>query len=259
MKPVITPLPLKGQRLLEAIVAILQRKKLNYTRPSTYPTYDALYHAVVPNAPARVLYVGHNLRKKGLDELNEWTMANPSLPKVTGLIVDAGKKRPGKGFFPSYKKTPVTDDAWWHEESRIAIAFDWSPYIGTQQATSPVFPADDLDADELAPRVQGKVSRIVRDTKIVREVKALHNHTCQLCKHQLELSPGVFYSEGHHLKPLGKPHNGPDKATNIVCVCPNCHVKLDYRRTKIHSGQLRVVSGHAVAQRFIDHHNKHCS
>ena len=259
MSTPITPLSSKGRRLLEAIVNYYTAHKVDHQRPATYPTYDNLYRAIVPNAPAVVLYVGHNLRKKGLDELNEWTMANKLLPKVTGLIVDKSKKRPGSGFFPSYNKTPVTDDAWWHGEVRKALVFDWSPYIGTQQAASPIIAADDLDDDELAPRAKGEVSRIVRDTKIVREVKALHDHTCQLCGHQLELSPGTFYSEAHHLQPLGKPHHGPDKRTNIVCVCPNCHVKLDYHAVRILHGQLKLKPGHVVGQKFIDHHNNCCS
>ena len=26
----------------------------------------------------------------------------------------------------------------------------------------------------------------------------------------------------------GIPHNGPDKLENMICVCPNCHVLLDF-------------------------------
>jgi hypothetical protein len=210
-------LPPKGRRLLKAIVDFIATHQVNAGTPATYPTYDQLYRSIVPNAPAVVLYVGHNLRKKGLDELNDWTMANKALPKVTGLIVDRTKQRPGKGFFPSYNKTPVQDDSWWHDEVRKALSFDWSPFVGTQQANSPLIPADDLDEDELAPRAKGMVSRIIRDTKIVREVKALHEHRCQLCGKRLQLSPGVFYSEPHHLKPVGKPHKHSLRLSELPC------------------------------------------
>ena len=30
------------------------------------------------------------------------------------------------------------------------------------------------------------------------------------------------YSEGAHIRPLGKPHDGPDQPDNVLC--PNCHV-----------------------------------
>jgi hypothetical protein len=254
----VTPLLAKGRRLLEAIVRHITTQKVDVSMPATYPTYDFLYHAVDTTAPKVVRFVGRNLRFKGLDELNDWTMANKSLPKVTGLIVDRTTKRPNNQFFECYNRTPVKDDNWWREEVRKALAFDWSPYMGTQQATSPIVIADDLDEDELAPRVKGEVSRIVRDTRIVREVKALHDHTCQICGLRLELSPGVFYSEAHHLKPLGKPHRGPDKKANVVCVCPNCHVKLDFHAVRIAPAKLRTETGHSVAQRFIDHHNNLC-
>ena len=254
----ITPLSSKGRRLLEAITDYTAHHTVYYKRPETYPTYDSLYRVIVPSAPAVVLYVGHNLRKQGLDDLNEWTMANRSLPKVTGLIVDKATKRPGKGFFPCYDKKPGTDDAWWRNEVRKALFFDWSPYVGTQKENSPVLIADDIPTDDLPERLKIEVSRLIRDTKLAIEVKALHNHTCQLCGKRLKLSPGRFYSEAHHLKPLGKPHNGPDRKSNIVCVYPNCHVKLDYSAVRILPGQLRLIPKHIVAQEFIDYHNKHC-
>jgi hypothetical protein len=258
MNASVTPLSPKGRRLLEAIVDFLNTHSVDHTNPSTYPTYDQMYRAVVPSA-ARIIYVGHNLRRRGLDELNDWTTENTFLPKVTGLIVSKSTRRPNESFFEWYKK-PVHDEVWWQEEVRKSLDVNyWSPYIGTQQASSPIFPADDLDNDELAPRAKGEVSRIVRDTRIVREVKALHDHTCQLCGDRLELSPGTFYSEAHHLKSLGKPHNGPDIKSNIVCVCPNCHVKLDYHAVRILPGQLKLKPGHAVSQKFIDHHNANCS
>lgn len=254
----ITPLSLNGRRLLEAIVQFIKSHKVDYQKPATYPTYDKMYRSIVPDAPPVVVHVGHNLRKKGLDELNEWTQENVTIPKVTGLIVDGTTRRPGTGFFPSHNKQPKIDDDWWHEEVRKAVEFDWCPYIGTQVASSPPLIAEDVGADESPERVTGMVSRVVRDTKLVRQVKALHNQTCQLCGLRLKLSPGRFYSEGHHLRPLGKPHNGPDRISNIICVCPNCHVKLDYRTTRISYDKLKTVPGHTVAKRFVDFHNANC-
>ncbi|RYD89469.1 MAG: hypothetical protein EOP50_17480 [Sphingobacteriales bacterium] len=140
----------------------------------------------------------------------------------------------------------------------MALKFNWSPFVGTQQADSPLMPADDLDKEEIVPRVQAVVSRIVRDTKTARAIKALHSHTCQLCGMRLELSPGVFYSEAHHLKPLGRPHNGPDTKANLICVCPNCHVKLDFHSISINAGQLKEKIGHSISQVYIDHHNERC-
>ncbi len=81
MSAAITPLTVKAKRLLETIVSYQETNHVDRSNPATYPTYDRLYHAVVPNAPKRVLFVGHNLRRKGLDDLNDWTIANHSIPK----------------------------------------------------------------------------------------------------------------------------------------------------------------------------------
>ena len=36
------------------------------------------------------------------------------------------------------------------------------------------------------------------------------------------------YAEACHIKPLGEPHNGPDQASNVLCLSPNMHVLFDY-------------------------------
>ncbi len=118
--------------------------------------------------------------------------------------------------------------------------------------------AADVPNDELPQRLKMEVSRLIRDTKVVREVKAAHGNTCQVCSLKLELSPGRLYSEGHHLKPLGQPHSGPDVKDNILCVCPNCHTLLDFAAVKIDPKKLRTASGHSVRQEFIDYHNQLC-
>jgi len=59
------------------------------------------------------------------------------------------------------------------------------------------------------------------------------------------------------LKPLGRPHNGPDAKRNVVCVCPNCHARLDYNAVRITLRTLKVRK-HAIGQEFIDYHNSQC-
>ena len=123
---------------------------------------------------------------------------------------------------------------------------------------SPIEPAMDVPLDELPPRMRTEVYRLVRNAKRAREVKAAHADTCQVCAGRLEFSPGCYYSEGHHLKPLGHRHNGPDVKDNILCVCPNCHAKLDFAVVKLDPKKLRIVAGHSVRQEFIDYHNQLC-
>ena len=72
-------------------------------------------------------------------------------------------------------------------------------------------------------RVRAYTSRMVRDTLVAESVKQEYDHACQVCATRIE-RPGGGYAEGAHIKPLGRPHNGPDTPDNILCLCPNCHV-----------------------------------
>jgi 5-methylcytosine-specific restriction enzyme A len=97
--------------------------------------------------------------------------------------------------------------------------------------------------------------RIIRDTKISAWVKFAHQYQCQLCGTSLELDSGKFYAEAHHVKPLGGGHNGADVVENVLCVCPNHHVLLDYGAIVIDKSKLRCVDGHEVNDEYIHYHN----
>ncbi len=116
--------------------------------------------------------------------------------------------------------------------------------------------ASDLEEPELPARAVQQVFRVLRDTEMTRKLKALYKHECQLCGLKLQFPDGTRYSEAHHVQPLGRPHNGPDVAANIIVVCPNHHVLLDYGAIELHSTDLRAVSGHALAATYIDYHNR---
>ena len=120
------------------------------------------------------------------------------------------------------------------------------------QLTTPQ--AEDLEPPA-AERVETTVSRILRDTRLSNRVKALHNYECQLCGSTLLLADGSRYAEGHHILPLGSPHNGPDVLGNIICLCPNHHAACDLGAIELVRNELRGAVGHVVAQRYIDYHN----
>ncbi len=75
-------------------------------------------------------------------------------------------------------------------------------------------------------RVRGTVLRVVRDSQLAHAVKSIYNHECQVCGTAIPTKNG-FYSEGAHIRPLGRPHNGDDSLSNLICLCPNHHVMLD--------------------------------
>ena len=113
----------------------------------------------------------------------------------------------------------------------------------------------DISSEYSPPdRTTTTVHRIMRDSEIVAQLKRLYLYRCQICSTRLELISG-YYCEAHHLKPLGVPHNGPDTKGNIIIVCPNHHVLLDYGALKIDYKSLEL-NKHAVIPEFLDYHNK---
>jgi uncharacterized protein (DUF433 family) len=79
---------------------------------------------------------GQQLQREGLDELNEWTKANPRLPKVAGLIVDKKTRRPTPWFAKSHGYDKVDWESWWLSETERAIRFDWTPFLRSEDAES---------------------------------------------------------------------------------------------------------------------------
>lgn len=126
-------------------------------------------------------------------------------------------------------------------------------YVRVYEAPMP--PDNELVNGPVRRRVE--VNRIVRDTPLSRRVKALHGYQCQFCYATVRISSDRLYAEGHHLQPLGAPDNGPDVAENIVCVCPTCHVLLDYGAIEVDLHSLRRVNGHRVGIQYIQYHNHH--
>jgi len=103
------------------------------------------------------------------------------------------------------------------------------------------------------------VSRRVRDSAIAREVKRIYENRCQVCGIRIAGIGNRDYSEGAHVKPLGRPHLGSDTIDNILCLCPNHHTQLDiggmvllddFRAIATNGGdviaQLRFESSHQV-------------
>lgn len=111
------------------------------------------------------------------------------------------------------------------------------------------------------------VTRRVRDSALSRSVKALYDDACQVCGTAITGSSGRSYSEGAHVKPLGRPHLGPDTITNILCLCPNHHVQLDLggmvildnfdvaiRADQAAFGSLTFKKQHALEREFAAFH-----
>lgn len=119
-------------------------------------------------------------------------------------------------------------------------------------------PASNLEPD----RVESYTTHIVRDTLASEAVKEAHQHVCQACSTRIE-RPGGAYAQAAYIRPLGRPHNGPDTADNILCLCPNCYVLFDGWAFAIEddgtligalNGVLNEVEAHTINREYLDYH-----
>lgn len=113
-------------------------------------------------------------------------------------------------------------------------------------------------------RITSYTTRIVRDTRVSERVKRQHDHVCQVCCTRIDRLGGA-YAESAHIKPLGRPHNGPDKAENILCLCPNCHILFeswafavadDGRLIGALDGKLVELDSHKINRDYLAYHRR---
>jgi putative restriction endonuclease len=113
-------------------------------------------------------------------------------------------------------------------------------------------------------RVRSYTTHIVRDTLAAEAVKEAHRHVCQACSTRIE-RPGGAYAQAAYIRPLGRPHNGPDTADNILCLCPNCYVLFDGWAFAIEDdgtligalrGCLNEMETHTVSREHLGYHRR---
>ena len=106
------------------------------------------------------------------------------------------------------------------------------------------------------------ILRVVRDSKKALDIKRLYNYECQVCGIAIKTKSG-FYAEGAHIKPHGRSHDGDDSISNLICLCPNCHVMFDKGTFSINndlslighlSGSLTVDESHKIDRKNLEYH-----
>ena len=134
-----------------------------------------------------------------------------------------------------------------------------------------------IDSENAVPdieqpsRAESNTTRIIRDTALVSELKEIYEYTCQVCGSRRRRGAKSGYAEGNHLRPLGRPHNGPDIEQNVLIVCPNHHADLDYGTLEIDPETLvinhgyddtisgrthRMAEKHSLEREYIRYHNE---
>ena len=119
-----------------------------------------------------------------------------------------------------------------------------------------------------ADRTTTIVERLLRNSALAQRLKKMYDWTCQMCGTRIE-SPTGPYAEAAHIKPLGRPDDGPDVEANILCLCPNHHKLLDSggvvvdREWKVihvidgrETGVLTRNSRHKITQEYLEWHRE---
>lgn len=176
---------------------------------------------------------GNSLRFQGLADLAVWLRLN-ELPAATGLIVDQSSFEPGDGYY-EVNGRPANDRAWWVEQVRQAIAYDWSPYVDDDTTPS----VADLMAYSSAV-IEGTLNTVSVEVRsrceaLRRRAKQYYRDVdgklrCEICgwhKPDNRISGDIV--ELHHMRPLGKlPTDGMkltmrEAVESLVPLCPCCH------------------------------------
>jgi predicted restriction endonuclease len=126
------------------------------------------------------------------------------------------------------------------------------------------------DGPGIAPNQWESVaSGVYRDRRVSDRVIGWHDFECQVCGKFLEAPYGRRYARALHIQGLGLPHNGPDVAENILCLCPNHCVLFELGSLVINDefhvidvvadevvDDLRMVKDHRVGLEYIRYHRK---
>lgn len=162
----------------------------------------------------------------------------------------------------------VVDYAPVERDGRQVFRFTLQRRTETSERIDRTEAAVDLDAPEQTTTTR---TRVVRNTPLVQELKQRYDSTCQVCGARRRRGADAGYAEGHHVKPLGRPHGGPDTAANVLVLCPNHHADFDYGTVavdpdsytvahayddKVDGRTLYVRDDHGLDDRYLDYHNR---
>jgi len=212
----------------------------------------------------RIIYTGHG----GRDEITGRQIADQSLTRYNAALAknyaEGNPIRVNRGHQLDSPYAPEQGyrydglyriDRYWSERGRDGFIV-WRFFLVRLEGQSPIGTLE-TESQTTGDQLQNigtdrpgrsftTVSRVIRNTRIGNEIKRLYEYKCQICSQLLE-TPSGLYAECCHIRPLGRPHNGPDTIDNVLCLCPNHHVLFDSHAIHI-SNELTVVeSGERIS------------
>jgi len=225
-----------------------------------------------------IVYTGHGGRDGSGKQIADQmlTRGNLALAKneIDGLpirVIRGAHK--GNPFAPSsgYRYDGLYRvDSHWSETGKSGFKMYRFRLLKLNNALPPKAPTKSASVDldkrygsENPKRAIQTVQRVVRDSKLGRQLKKLYDYRCQVCDLQIETDAG-FYAEAAHIKPVGSPHDGPDLIENLLCLCPNHHLMFDKGVFFVNedmsldgiSGRLQLHKNHTVESEYFAYHRE---
>jgi 5-methylcytosine-specific restriction enzyme A len=140
----------------------------------------------------------------------------------------------------------------WHEDYKEGNHFVWKLRDELVQALEELemvdeqkFPSEEeeltsysIESTPEGNKVVCYTTRYERNAKNRDTAIKIHGTVCQGCGFDFEKTYGEIgrgYIEVHHIKPLseGKGVTKPDAATDLICVCSNCHRMIHRRKDSV--------------------------
>ena len=162
-------------------------------------------------------------------------------------------------------------DHFWHEQGQdglLVYRYRLIKIRPTEIVQPPTAPTSHQGAapagTQNPPRTGVYTVRVIRNSAVANHVKAIYQHRCQISGEILE-TPAGRYAEGCHIKPVGRPHDGPDTVENLLCLSPNMHVLFDKGSIAVADdftligvpGNLEVHQDHPISLDYLRYHREH--
>ncbi len=221
----------------------------------------AIFHELAVNKGVRFIF--------RLKQINLTPFSQRGLPiRVTRGAKHKSQWSPKDGY--QYGGLYQVADCW-HERGKSGFKI-WRFRL-EQIGVSTIQAGDSQSAEPATPNSQGGTRnpsrkktttvRVVRDTALSKNLKQYYDYRCQVCGLRLE-GPGGAYAEAAHIRPLGRPHNGPDTTDNILCLCPNHHWLFDVGAFGVADdlsligmeGNLASLDGHDIDHEHLKYHRQ---
>lgn len=221
---------------------------------------------------AFVIYTGQG----GQDPTTKRQIADQDIfaPRNASLITSQMLNQPVRVVRGAHRASPYGPRTGYRYDGCFLVRSHWVKtrddgfkviqYRLEQTAVQPEIVDPDLPEPAYATTT---VVRRIRDSAMASAVKELYRNQCQACGRVLSFHGGRTYAEGAHIRPLGRPHLGPDTTSNILCLCPNHHAQLDGgglvieedgelvdTMTQQSLGRLRIDPSHDVDPEFLAYH-----